>query len=307
MAHFAELDENNIVQRVIVVANEKTADEEGNENEEIGIYFCKTLFGAETMWKQTSYNWNFRKQYAGIGFTYDVANDVFIRPKPYDSWTLDEDFDWQSPVEKPDDRCVWIMASYRLLHVVRDGSGDTNGLAEYTNSDTVLLPVHSSDPSESNEGAMIYNSTDNKIKIYDGSAWVVVGNTSEQIQDIVAGQLVTNGSHSGITFTYDDSTDGGINATVSADSATIVDGDSDTKIQVDEGGSDEDKIRYDVAGTEVATQDVSGMAFTTNSGTVRHTQTQAGTYTIPSGEGQVMAGPVTITGTITNNGSLVII
>ena len=160
------------------------------------------------------------------------------------------------------------MASYRLLHVVRDGSGDTNGLAEYTNSDTVLLPVHSSDPSESNEGAMIYNSTDNKIKIYDGSAWVVVGNTSEQIQDIVAGQLVTNGSHSGITFTYDDSTDGGINATVSADSATIVDGDSDTKIQVDEGGSDEDKIRYDVAGTEVATQDVSGMAFTTNSGTV---------------------------------------
>ena len=199
------------------------------------------------------------------------------------------------------------MASYRLLHVVRDGSGDTNGLAEYTNSDTVLLPVHSSDPSESNEGAMIYNSTDNKIKIYDGSAWVVVGNTSEQIQDIVAGQLVTNGSHSGITFTYDDSTDGGINATVSADSATIVDGDSDTKIQVDEGGSDEDKIRYDVAGTEVATQDVSGMAFTTNSGTVRHNQTQAATYTIPSGEGQVMAGPVTITGTITNNGSLVII
>ena len=86
------------------------------------------------------------------------------------------------------------MASYRLLHVVRDGSGDTNGLAEYTNSDTVLLPVHSSDPSESNEGAMIYNSSDNKIKIYDGSAWVVVGNTSEQIQDIVAGQLVTNGT-----------------------------------------------------------------------------------------------------------------
>ena len=66
------------------------------------------------------------------------------------------------------------------------------------------------------------------------------------------------------------------------------------------------KLRYDVAGTEVATQDVSGMAFTTNSGTVRHNQTQAATYTIPSGEGQVMAGPVTITGTITNNGTLVI-
>ena len=197
------------------------------------------------------------------------------------------------------------MPSYRLLHVVRDGGGDTNGLAEYTNSDTVLLPVHSSDPSESNEGAMIYNSSDNKIKIYDGSAWVVVGNTSEQIQDIVAGQLVTNGSHSGITFTYDDSTDGGINATVSADSATIVDADSDTKIQVEES-SDEDKIRYDVAGTEVAVQDAGGIALTSSGGTFRHNQTQASTYSISSGEGVVMAGPVTITGTITNNGTLVI-
>ena len=198
------------------------------------------------------------------------------------------------------------MPSYRLLHVVRDGSGDTNGLAEYTNSDTVLLPVHSSDPSESNEGAMIYNSSDNKIKIYDGSAWVVVGNTSEQIQDIVAGQLVTNGTHSGISFTYDDSTDGGINATVSADSTAIVDGDSDTKIQVDENSADEDKIRYDVAGTEVAVQDAGGIALTSSGGTFRHNQTQASTYSIASGEGVVMAGPVTITGTITNNGTLVI-
>ena len=198
------------------------------------------------------------------------------------------------------------MATHRLIHVTRTGN-DTDGLAEFTNADTVLLPSHSSDPTGTTEGEMIYNETDNKIKIYDGSAWVVVGNTSEQIQDIVAAQLVTNGSHSGISFTYDDSTDGGINATVSADSTAISDGDSDTKIQVDEGGSDEDKIRYDVAGTEVAVQDGSGMAFTTNSGTVRHNQTQAATYTIPTGEGQLMAGPVSITGTITNNGTLVII
>ena len=195
------------------------------------------------------------------------------------------------------------MASYRLLHVVRDGSGDTNGLAEYTNSDTVLLPVHSSDPSESNEGAMIYNSSEDKIKIYDGSAWQVVGNTTEQIQDIV-GAMFSSNTETGITATYEDS-DGTIDLVVSADSDLIKDADSDTKIQVEES-SDEDKIRYDVAGTEVATQDVSGMAFTTNSGTVRHNQTQAATYTIPSGEGQVMAGPVTITGTITNNGTLVI-
>jgi len=174
------------------------------------------------------------------------------------------------------------MATHRLIHVTRTGN-DTDGLAEFTNADTVLLPSHSSDPTGTTEGEMIYNSTDDKIKIYDGSAWVVVGNTSEQIQDIVAAQLVTNGSHSGISFAYDDSTDGGINATVSADSTAIVDGDSDTKIQVDENSSDEDKIRYDVAGTEVAVQDGSGMAFTTNSGTVRHNQTQAATYTIPTG------------------------
>ena len=196
------------------------------------------------------------------------------------------------------------MASYRLLHVVRDGSGDTNGLAEYTNSDTVLLPVHSSDPSESNEGAMIYNSSEDKIKIYDGSAWQVVGNTTEQIQDIV-GAMFSGNTESNITVDYQDS-DGTIDLSVAAqDSTAIVDGDSDTKIQVDEGSADEDKIRYDVA-TVVAVQDAGGIALTSSGGTFRHNQTQASTYSIASGEGVVMAGPVTITGTITNNGTLVI-
>jgi 3'-phosphoadenosine 5'-phosphosulfate (PAPS) 3'-phosphatase len=198
------------------------------------------------------------------------------------------------------------MATHRLIHVTRTG-GDTDGLAEFTDSDTVLLPVHSSDPTGTTEGEMIYNSTDDKIKIYNGSSWEVVGNTTENIQDIVAGQLVTNGTHSGISFTYDDSTDGGINATVSADSTAIVDGDSDTKIQVDEGSADEDKIRYDVAGTEVAVQDAGGIALTTNGGMFRHNQTQAATFTIPSGEGTLLAGPVTITGTVTNNGTMVVI
>ncbi len=195
------------------------------------------------------------------------------------------------------------MATFRLLHVTRTG-GDTDGLAEFTNSDTVLMPVHSSDPTGSTEGELIYNSSDDKLKIYDGSAWQVVGNTTEQIQDII-GAMVSGNTETNVTVTYQDS-DGTLDFAVSAtDSTAIVDGDSDTKIQVEES-SDEDKIRYDVAGTEVATQDVSGMAFTTNSGTVRHNQTQAATYTIPSGEGQIMAGPVTITGTITNNGTLVI-
>tara|TARA_Y100000361_G_scaffold123704_1_gene116466 strand:- start:974 stop:1561 length:588 start_codon:yes stop_codon:yes gene_type:complete len=194
------------------------------------------------------------------------------------------------------------MATFRLLHVTRTG-GDTDGLAEFTNSDTVLMPVHSSDPSGSTEGELIYNSSDDKLKIYDGSAWQVVGNTTEQIQDII-GAMVSGNTETNVTVTYDDS-DGTLDFVVSADSDLIKDADNDTKIQAEES-SDEDKLRYDIAGTEVAVQDGGGLAFTTNSGTVRHHQTQAATYTIPANEGQIMAGPVTITGTITNNGTLVI-
>lgn len=194
------------------------------------------------------------------------------------------------------------MATYRLIHVVRDGSGDTTGLAEYTNSDTVLMPVHSSDPSGSAEGEMIYNSTANTIKIYDGSAWQPVGNTTEQVQDII-GAMVSGNTETNVTVTYDDS-DGTLDFVV-AGSDTVKDADNDTKIQAEES-SDEDKLRYDIAGTEVAVQDGGGLAFTTNSGTVRHHQTQAATYTIAANEGQIMAGPVTVTGTITNNGTLVI-
>jgi len=154
------------------------------------------------------------------------------------------------------------MASYRLLHVVRDGSGDTNGLAEYTNSDTVLLPVHSSDPSESNEGAMIYNSTANTIKIYTGSAW----------------------------------------ETVASDATALLDGDSDFTLSDGIANG----IHYELDNTDMANWNQSGIQLTTSGGIFRHNQTQAANYTIASGEGAVMAGPVTITGTITNNGTLVI-
>ena len=193
------------------------------------------------------------------------------------------------------------MATFRLLHVTRTG-GDTDGLAEFTNSDTVLMPVHSSDPSGSAEGELIYNSTANTIKIYDGSAWQQVGNSTEAIQDII-GAMVSGNTETNVTVTYDDS-DGTLDFVV-AGSDTVKDADNDTKIQAEES-SDEDKLRYDIAGTEVAVQDGGGLAFTTNSGTVRHHQTQAATYTIAANEGQIMAGPVTVTGTITNNGTLVI-
>jgi hypothetical protein len=78
MAHFAKLDENNKVIEVIVVSNDDILDENGEENEEIGIEFCKMIQGSNTNWKQTSYNGNFRGRYAGIGMYYDEINDEFI-------------------------------------------------------------------------------------------------------------------------------------------------------------------------------------------------------------------------------------
>ena len=101
MAHFAELDQNNVVLRVIVVSNRDTSDAQGFEHESIGVAFCQNLFGGN--WKQTSYNGNIRKHYAGIGFTYDAARDAFIPPQPYPSWTLDANCNWQALVPYPDD------------------------------------------------------------------------------------------------------------------------------------------------------------------------------------------------------------
>jgi len=99
MAHYAQLDENNIVTQVIVVANSDITDENGNEVEEIGIAFCKKLLGEDTNWKQTSYNNNIRVRYAGIGYSYNEELDAFVAPKPFASWLLDtETADWVSPI-----------------------------------------------------------------------------------------------------------------------------------------------------------------------------------------------------------------
>lgn len=100
MAHFAQLDENNVVTQVIVVANEELLLD-GVENETKGIMFCKSLLGEDTRWVQTSYNGNIRKNYAGIGYTYDPVADHFFAPQPYSSWTLDADAKWQAPTPMP--------------------------------------------------------------------------------------------------------------------------------------------------------------------------------------------------------------
>ena len=102
MAHFAELGMNNVVLRVIVVHNNELLDENGQESEAKGQEFCRSLFGGT--WVQTSYNANFRKNYAGQGFTYDSTRDAFIPPKPFASWVLNEDTcQWGSPVPYPTD------------------------------------------------------------------------------------------------------------------------------------------------------------------------------------------------------------
>ena len=101
MAHFAEIDALQRVIRVLVVDDTDTQDKKGNEVDSIGMKYLNNAFGGT--WVQTSYNNNFRKQFAGIGYTYDKVKDKFISPQPYPSWSLDENDDWQAPVARPDD------------------------------------------------------------------------------------------------------------------------------------------------------------------------------------------------------------
>jgi hypothetical protein len=106
MAHFAKLGPGNVVEQVIVVDNRDTADANGVEKEYIGAAFCEKLFGGT--WKQTSYNGNKRKNYAGIGFTYDEQRDAFIPPKTFASWVLDEaTCQWKAPVDMPTDGQIY--------------------------------------------------------------------------------------------------------------------------------------------------------------------------------------------------------
>ena len=102
MAHFAQLDENNQVIQVIVVRNVDCGDLAFPDSEPVGVAFCHSLFGNDTKWVQTSYNHNFRRQYAGIGFYYDANLDVFVEPKPDDSWSYNaETGSWFDPDTVP--------------------------------------------------------------------------------------------------------------------------------------------------------------------------------------------------------------
>jgi hypothetical protein len=117
MAHFAKI-ENGIVTQVIVVGNADTANADGVEKEYIGAAFCERLFGGE--WKQTSYNGNIRKNYAGIGYAFDEQRNAFIPQKPYSSWTLvEETCKWTAPVAMPTDGKMysWDEATTNWIEV----------------------------------------------------------------------------------------------------------------------------------------------------------------------------------------------
>ena len=129
MAHFAKLDENNLVLQVIVVADSDAPTEAE------GQIFLQNLYKTTDTYKQTSYNTYggvhatggtpFRKNYAGVGYTYDASKDAFIPPKPYNSWTLNEDTcQWDAPVTYPDDGKGYVWKEDSRTWVVFDGKTD---------------------------------------------------------------------------------------------------------------------------------------------------------------------------------------
>jgi hypothetical protein len=103
MAYFAKLNSENIVEQVISINNAVITDANGVEQEQLGVDFINQLYNTNDVWKQTSYNNNIRKNYAGIGYTYDSQRDAFIPPKPYNSWVLNEETcNWDAPIPAPE-------------------------------------------------------------------------------------------------------------------------------------------------------------------------------------------------------------
>ena len=107
MAYFAQIDQDGNVLQVISISNDDAPDPAPTHSEPLGQAFIAGVLGLPGEWRQTSYNGNFRKQYAGIGWRYDAAADVFITPKPYPSWTIDVNHDWHPPTPMPTEGGPW--------------------------------------------------------------------------------------------------------------------------------------------------------------------------------------------------------
>ena len=119
MSHFARIDENGLVLQVVVVDNKDTADASGVEKEHIVAAHLEKILGGT--WKQTSYNGNIRKNYAGIGYTYRADIDAFVPPQPFASWTLNADAQWEPPVAIPTDGQMYAWDEATTSWVVQNG------------------------------------------------------------------------------------------------------------------------------------------------------------------------------------------
>jgi len=120
MAYFAKLGTGNIVEQVISINNAVITDANGVEQEQLGIDFINQLYNTSDTWKQTSYNNNIRKNYAGIGYTYDENRDAFIAPKPFNSWILNETTClWEAPVARPQDENMYIWNEQTLNWILQ--------------------------------------------------------------------------------------------------------------------------------------------------------------------------------------------
>ena len=119
MAYFAKLENNTVVQVISIsndVCGEPTLD--FPDTEAFGQAFIADILKLDGLWKQTSFNNNFRKQYCGVGFTYSADADVFVAPQPFGSWTLDSNHDWQPPTPKPEGNYAWFEPNQQWIELV---------------------------------------------------------------------------------------------------------------------------------------------------------------------------------------------
>ena len=123
MAHFAQLNDSNIVLAINVIADADCLDG-ATESEAVGITFCKSLWGADTIWKQTSFNGTIRKQFAVVGGSYDPTRNEFVGLSPWASWVLNATNDWTAPLVKPDGNYEWSETAYQ--------ADNTTGWEAYT-------------------------------------------------------------------------------------------------------------------------------------------------------------------------------
>jgi|TARA_R110000824_G_scaffold93979_1_gene227168 hypothetical protein len=123
MAHFAQLNDSNIVLAINVIADADCLDG-ASESEAVGITFCKSLWGADTIWKQTSFNGTIRKQFAVVGGSYDPTRNEFVGLSPWASWVLNATNDWTAPLVKPDGNYEWSETAYQ--------ADNTTGWEAYT-------------------------------------------------------------------------------------------------------------------------------------------------------------------------------